>query len=461
MQRTENIMKRIIWAILLMLTALTLTGYPVWAEEQTEASQETEAEGDAVQGETETPEAPEVLKPEISFSRDFSSRYAEHGDTVALSYTIRNAGALPIENIEVFDELIGQVGWVERLEPGERKVMSVRVKVTETSVSEPSIAFDCEGEHYSEGRPAESIYLANVALRVELDADKTNVAPGEVVTLRLKLVNDGSVNLYGLRAEEPVLGEMGSLVSVLAPGDECVVTRTVQMKSTGNFQFSVTGSSDTGGTLSVQSNEMSVLVTPVAAEIQLKLKAEAAETELDGPGKVSFSIQVINECSLELRNVRLSEKTRGEIRNLMFVPSGEMPAFVQEYEVTESGSYRFMAQVTDSVGDELTVYSEPIEITLLEIAPETTEPEPAEETAGETAVPQPRETTIPVREGASYRMEENPATFEKLMIGTSLLLLSILFIWYIVAKFKRHSARRRKARQRRKQKKNKRANAKK
>lgn len=460
MQRTKDIMKRMIWAILLMLTALTLTVCPAMAEEQTEmveeAQPETEDQTDA-SAEPEATEAPASTEPDVSFSRDFSSRYAESGDTVALSYTIRNNGALPIENIEVYDELIGEVGWIEKLEPGDRKVLSVRVKVTENSVSEPSIAYDCGGEHYAEGRPAETIYLADVSLRAELDADKTNVAPGEVVTLRLKLINEGSVNLYGLRASEPVLGEMGSVVSMLPPGDECVVTRTVQMKSTGNFQFSVNGSSDTGSALSVQSNEMSVLVTPVAAEIQLTLHAEADQTELDEPGVVNFSLRMVNECALELRNVLLSEETQGEIRNLMFVPSGEMPPIAQSYEVRESGVYRFMAQVTDSVGDELTVYSEPIEITVLKTEPEVTEAP----TLPEQTESPPRETTIPVREGASYRMEENPATFEKLMIGTSLLLMSILFIWYVVAKFKRHSARRRKARQRRKQKKNKRVNAKK
>lgn len=448
MLRTNYVMKQTIWAVLLLLSMLTLSGYPVRAEEQPDDSQEPNAE--------ET-QAPDEQEPEIGFSRDFSSKYVEYGNTVALSYTIRNNGSLPIENIEVNDKLIGEVGWVERLEPGERKVLNVRVKITKTSVSEPSIAFDCAGVHYSEERPSEKIYLADVKLRAELNADKANVAPQEVVTLRLRLVNDGNVNLYGLRAEESVLGEIGSLVSVLAPGDECVVTRTVQMKSTGTFQFSVVGSSDAGGTFSVLSNEMSVLVTPVASEIRMTLEAEADRTELDGPGNVNFSLRVINQCTLELRNVLLSEETQGEIRNLMFVPSGEMPTIVQSYEVRESGTYRFAARVTDSAGDELTVYSEPIEITVLTDSSSPSETEATEEDTDDF----PRETTIPVRDGASYRMEENSATFEKLMAGTSILLLALLTGWYVSAKLKRRSARRRKARQRKMQKRNKRVNAKK
>jgi len=306
---------------------------------------------------------------------------------------------------------------------------------------------------------AQEIQLANVKMSVTLEADKKNVAPGEMVTLRLNVVNEGNVNLYSLRASEPVLGDLGSLVSALPPGDECVITRTVQMKSANTFQFSISGTSDTGGAISVQSNEMSVLVTPVAAQILLSLQAEADQTELSGPGEVSFSLYVSNDCSLELRNVLLSEETRGEIRELVFVPTGEMPAITQNYSVEESGVFRFQAQVTDSVGDRLTVYSEPIEITVAEKAAEPTA-EPTAEPAGPEVSHEPGESAIPVLDGSPYRMEEAPATFEKLMLGTSVMLLIVLIIWYLAASIRSFGERRRRAR-RRKQKKNKRAKGKK
>ena len=71
-----------------------------------------------------------------------------------------------------------------------------------------------------------------------------------------------------------------------------------------------------------------------------------------------------------------------------------------------------------------------------------------------------QESSIPVLDGSPYRMEENPATFERLMFGTSLVLLAILIIWYLISAFRSVRERRRRAR-RRKQKKNKRAKGKK
>jgi len=446
-------MKRVVYFMILLLTALALAVFPVQAEGTApEQTAEAEATEEAVPAETPVPTM--LPGPDVRFTRDFSNTFAEYGDQVTLSYTVRNDGAHPIENISVQDDLTGDVGWIERLEPGEKRTFSVRIKVTESCASTPEISYTHAGQTYTERCSVGRISLADVALRVELDADKTNVAPGETVTLRLRLTNEGNVNLYGLRAEEPVLGEMGSLVGTLAPGDECAVTRTVQMKSAGTFQFTITGSSDTGGAISVQSNELSVLVTPVAAQIRMTLRAEADQTQLSGPGKVTFSLRLNNECSLELRNVLLSEETRGEIRQLVFVPTGEMPAISEEYEVSESGVFRFMAQVTDSVGDRTTVYSQPIEITVGEEATASPEPEATAEL--------PQETGIPVLDGVPYRLEENPATFEKLMLGTALLLLVVLAVWYAVLKWRRFVKRcRAKKRKKQKREKNKQANGKK
>lgn len=390
---------------------------------------------------TASPQQTALPEPSLRFSREFSRTYAEYGDTVTLSYTLRNSGEVAIENLVVSDSLIGEVGRVERLEPGERKTLSARVKVTGSMTSIPAVSYECGGKAYSDGRSPETIYLANVALRVELSADKTNVAPGEVVTLRLKLVNEGNVSFYGLRADEPILGEMGSLVGTLPPGEECVATRTVPMKSMGTFQFSVSGTSDTGGQISAHSNELSVVVTPVAAQVELNIRAEADRTELNGPGEVVFSIYVNNECALELRDVFISEATRGEVRRLLFVPSGEMPPITQSYEVKESGVYQFTAQVADSVGDQVTVYSQPVEIQVLGARADLPD-----------VTPDSSESVIPVLDGASYRMDENAATFERLMIGTGALLLSAILVGYVAADIRRSRARRRARKNKRKKK---------
>ena len=439
-------MKRVIQWMILMLAALLILCVPALGEQAADPSPPAAEE---------TPAPTDAPEPQIRFTRDFSSSYAEYGDQVTISYTVRNEGSVPAENIVITDGLVGEVGRIEQLAAGERKTMSVRVRMTETCTSTPGISYECGGKNYTDQRSSQRIYLAEVRVRVELSADSNNVAPGDMVTLRLNVVNEGNVNLYGLRAAEPVLGDLGSIVSTLPPGDECVITRTVQMKSANTFQFSITGSSDTGGEVSVQSNELSVLVTPVAAEILLSLRAEADRTELMGPGEVNFSLHVSNDCSLELRNVVLSEETGGKIRELLFVPTGEMPAITETRQVEKSGVYRFMAQVTDSVGDTLTVYSEPIEITVTEQGAEPsaqpTETEPVE----------PQESAIPVLDGSPYRMGEQPATFEKLMLGAAAAVLLVLIIWYLAATIRQKQQERRRRARRKKQKKNKRTKGKK
>ena len=114
-----------------------------------------------------------------------------------------------------------------------------------------------------------------------------------------------------------------------------------------------------------------------------------------------------------------------------------------------------MAQVTDSVGDTLTVYSDPIEIT---VAEQSAEPSvrPAE-----TAPAESPENAIPVLDGSPYRMGEEPATFEKLMLGSAVAVLLVLIIWYLAETVRQMLRERRRRARRRKQKKKKRTKGKK
>ncbi len=392
---------------------------------------------------TNTPEPTEIPEPQVHFSRDFSSRYAEYGSSVTLSYTVRNDGVLPITDIAVRDGAVGKVGSIDKLEPGERKTISARVKVTKTCTSSPSISYECGGKSYSRRCSEKNIYLAEVDVEIEVEADKTNVAPGEYVTLRLSICNKGNVNLYGLRVSEPMLGEISGSIKSLPPDEECVITRTVQMKSAATFHFTVSGSSDTGGGFSVQAEQMDVLVTPVASQVELELSAQADRMELDAPGEVCFSLELNNRCTLELRDVSISEQTRGEIRSLAFVPTGKMPPIMQTYEVSESGSYIFKAQMVDSVGDEVTVYSAPVYISVKTDQPQQTQ------TPLQTP-DHPERDAIEVPDGPPYRMAEEVATFERLIIWTVFLLIGVLLLWYTVSKVRR--LLRRLARRRRKQK---------
>lgn len=392
------------------------------------------------------PTATAVPSPQVRFSRDFSGQYAEYGSYITLSYTVRNDGSLPVTDITVRDGLLGKIGGVDRLDPGEKKTFSASVKITETCTSAPSISYKYAGIGHTRYCSEKTIYLAKVDVSAQIEADKTNVSPGEYVTLRLRIKNEGNVNLYSLRIQEPMLGEIGSTARSLAPGEDFVVTRTVQMKSTAAFHFKVSGSSDTGEAFGMEAEEIGIIVTPAAAQIEMELKAQADREQLDVPGEVAFSLRLNNRCMLELRDVVLSEDSLGEIRRLEFVPAGEMPPITYSCYVAESGTYRFKAQVVDAVGDQLTVYSDPIFISVRsEQAQHSERPQPTQTDAAQSVIEMP--------DGSPYRMAEEVATFEKLIFWTLVLLIGVLLLWYVVSSVLRFF--RRKRRRRRKKNKNK------
>lgn len=368
----------------------------------------------------------------LKFSRELSDTYIGYGEYVTITYTVRNEGTTPLKNVVVADVLVGEVGSLDLLAAGEKRTFSARVAITEESVSSPYATYELNGAMDMVTREAETVHLADVQFTTLLEADKTNVAPGEVVTLRITLSNTGNIPLSRLRLKDSVLGDLGILLSELKAGQEYTVTKTVQIKSTTTFHFEVTGYNAGGTEEKFYSNELTVFATPVASDVRLSLTATPESDHLDAPGEVNFSLLLDNDGTLELRNVRLYEQTIGDIRTLLFVPVGEME-LTHTCQVEKSGTYVFAAEISDSVGDMLTVTSNPVEITVEGIS----------ETPEETAVPKDASSQI---DTAPYRLNQNSGLFYRLMLATSGLLLLMGAVFFFSARMRENKARRLKKR---------------
>jgi uncharacterized repeat protein (TIGR01451 family) len=326
-------------------------------------------------------------KPELEFTRELSANYIEYGDELTVTYRLKNAGNVKLTDILVSDSLFGgTVEHVESLGVGKKRTITRKVVVKKRLVSKAAATCSYEGgdDELRVSRGASTIYLADVKLDLMLDADKVTVASGDLVTLRLKLINNGNVPFSKLHVEDAVFGDLGWLAGALKPGESYTVTKAVEMKSTATFQFAVSGECATGAQLQAKSNELTVFAQPVASEIKLRIQAQADKTVLDAPGDVTFSLTVFNGGGIELRNVQLLEQTRGEIRSLLFVPDGTMPPLTQTYAVSESCTFRFIARTQDAAGEDITAISDPISVEVR--SPEAT---PAVPAVAEQALPTP------------------------------------------------------------------------
>jgi hypothetical protein len=275
---------------------------------------------------------------------------------------------------------------------------------------------------------APSALAADERPELTLETDKTFVYPSEPITLTLKVENKGGAPYYRVQVECEGFGGLGQYVGTLKPGLTYAVTKSIELKGTTTFQYHLTSYNTASKRVSVASNELTVFVCPAASDVKLRVEAETEGASITAPGEMSFNIKLINDGELELRNVILSEIARGKIRELPYVPTGEMTVLTQGYMVSGDAVFQFVAAVTDLSGDISHAYSKPlyIDLALTEDAPAQDKPES----------PEPSELAI-----NSAPIKDKLIKSIYIAGGIFIILSAVYLISGLQGRYKRHKAR--------------------
>lgn len=361
--------------------------------------------------------------PKIEFTRTLSSDHVPKGSEVTISYRVRNTGNVSLKNLVLVDELCGEVGTLDLLEPGKKQTFSAKVTIDQTSVSRPSIRYTFDGNvtDITVGLKASTVYLADEQLDIQLEADKNVVSPGEVITLRLKIANNGNVSYENLRITDKSLGEVGTITSEIKPGDEYLFSKTVSLKTTTTFLFDVSGRNANGSEYEESSNMLTIAVSPAIENISVNLSASAQPARLSEPGPVTFTVRIDNQGDIDIRNAVLSEQKRGEMKKLAVLAPG-----VTEVEYTydvdaADNTFKFLVELSDAKGGKLTLLSNPIAVEITD---------DAEATMAAALTPVATTTTIPIL-GEPYQLDDRSA-FESMMFGV-LVILGTMVLFIIIA----------------------------
>lgn len=350
-----------------------------------------------------------------AFGREFSGEYAAYGDYVTLRYTVRNTLGESIAAVTISDPLVGVAGYAETLAPGEERVFTARVRITADCLSTPTLSYTLGGETLAVTAPQKGVTLENAALSAALSEEE---ADGER-RLVLTVTNQGNAPLYGIKAIDQTLGDMGAAIASLNPGESMRLERT--LASGGSHLCRVTARSAGGQTLGTDSNALNTQdIQDSASEGSVALSAA-----LDS-GHVLVSIE--NSTGRLYENVILTERTGGEARSLCFLPAhGRMQLIWAAGEMGDTLTFDL------ALPDGQTVSAEPL---TLEAAPDT-QSDPLD------AIP----------DGVSFRMADDPQTYRDMMLGAGLTLLALGAGAWLTAAVRRRRERRRRLKKRQERKK--------
>ena len=311
------------------------------------------------------------VQPALEFSRSQSMTYAQPGQSVTLTYTVKNTGNIPLTGIKVSDPLFGVVGELDTLAVDEKKTFTQRVTVGTTALtSTPQVSYSFEGSQdiVQKDIASSSIKIAKPSLEVALESDATLVNPGDTVMLRCKLINNGNVGYRKIQLSDQVLGDLG-FIDDLRAGKDTVYAKAVRIQSKTTFKFTITASDTTGSDVTAVSNSLTIDVVSRADEESLTLSAQPDRTSVASGDTVNFTLLLCNGGTTDISGIDISERTRGPIAHVDVLRAGESLTVNAQYTVTGYEMFTFSATMTQQDGATREALAGPITISLGAPAP--------------------------------------------------------------------------------------------
>ncbi|MBO4885782.1 MAG: hypothetical protein J5602_10775 [Clostridia bacterium] len=358
----------------------------------------------------------------LLLTRDFSSRYAARGGWVTLSYTLRNTSSRAIGRVELTDPLLGdgQPEPIEDLAPGESRTVVARARVVEDAESAPVARYTTGGAEKTAAAAPEKVLIETVSLSARLTFETD-----EEKAVVLRVTNNGNAPVYGVKASDAALGDMGEAVDRLDPGESAAWTRAVPAPG-GRYRCAVSAASSSGRNVTARSNALTARESSAAS---IEPEPVTLMAGMDGDGQLFVTL--FNPGPDMLKDVTLREQNGGGERVIAFLPAGRSAHVPWPRVSEEARLMRFEA-----------VSSEGAPLAEASIAAPAA---PADASA------EPDADLMDALDGPSLRMNEPPQTYRAMLFAVMAVMFAVMIVWHISHRRRRRQAR--KARLRRRQKK--------
>ena len=371
-------------------------------------------------------------RPNVDFTRQLSSTHIAPGGQLTITYKLTNNGNVPATAISVRDTLGDFTGRLEQLPVGATKSFISRVMVSSDTASQATLEYTVpSGERFERKLDPVPIHLSAGALEASFSVGRSAFDTGTADAI-LTLTNTGSDNYVNIAVLDDVYGGViADSISLPSGESPFEIAYTYPVRGDGEYRWRVTGQSESGVALDFKTDTLTLEAEPPSRDILATLSATARTPRISRAGYVTFDIEIVNEGSAMASGLRLYEVSRGDVRNIAVLPTGEPTHCQARYEVTGDSQFIFCLNYTDADGRPRTISAAPLDVT---IGPGGEAPETAEGQAMNL-------------EGESVKIGST-STFTVLLLIASAALISMFTILLVTSLRARQDRRKRLAAER-------------
>lgn len=317
-------------------------------------------------------------RPQAEFTRQFSSRYAKIGDTLTVTYRIRNTGNVPLNTLRVQDTLGDFTGRVERLEVGESRTLISRATVTEETMSSAVLDYktDTSNEIFIRTLSDAPIRIAHPGMETQFSAGYSAFS-GNTADVVLLMINTGNVDYRDVRIIDDIHGGVIADSIIVPAGDNPVeVSHAYPVRGDTGFRWRVTGVTESGEKIDFTTEDAFLPPMQSGEAALLTISADTETPRIRRAGNVDITVRIANEGGTDARDVMLYETNTGALRRYEIIPADGAVERDFTFRVIDDTGYSFSLSYTDENGQEHTASAAPVSITLASdgIMPEGADP---------------------------------------------------------------------------------------
>ena len=295
----------------------------------------------------------DVVAPALRIDKSVAPSMIAYEGLAFYDFVVTNTGDVTLYGIEVSDDVLGFVGVIDELAPGDSDGFYGVEHFTDTDTTNTATAMGYdEWKHPASDTDQAFVDIIHPELSIEKTVAPDHVLAGDTVTYTYLVRNVGDVTLYDLVVTDDVLGEIGTIAE-LGVGDEWELTQDAVINEDVANVGTVVGywteePSDEGY---VEADD-GAFVDVVNPSIDV-LKSAFPDTIVFS-GAVDYYYWVHNTGDVPLLDVTVVDDMLGTVASGFMLDSDETTMIVVTTTIDEDTENRVDATGTDEWGHEVT-----------------------------------------------------------------------------------------------------------
>ena len=271
-----------------------------------------------------------VVTPSVTIQKSVTKTKVVVGQQVTYSYKVTNTGNVNVQNCQVNDSVLGNIGAPFNLAQGAMNTVMTTVPINNDVTNTATVVCDVPTTMPSTTNALSNqvtVMIVNPAVTITKSVSKTKVIQGQQVTYTYDVTNTGDIALANCNIVDNVLGPVGAANFALGIGASSMQTAMTTINAQVTNDATVTcNEPESMNDVMATSNEVTVMIVSPSVIIEKSVD----QTEVSPGTLVTYSFKVTNNGDVDVEDCQVNDNVLGNIGAPFNLAQGAMNTVTEQ-----------------------------------------------------------------------------------------------------------------------------------